>query len=68
MSVTITLNGRRQELPSGSTVRALLEHLALTGQRTAVEINGEIVPRSTHETLVIAPGDRIEIVHAIGGG
>ncbi len=67
-SVTITLNGRRQELPDGLTVRALLERLALTGRRTAVEINGEIVPRSMHETRPLAAGDRIEIVHAIGGG
>jgi len=46
----------------------LLEEMALTGKRLAVEVNLEIVPRSSHMTHMLRAGDRVEIVHAIGGG
>jgi sulfur carrier protein len=42
--------------------------MALAGRRVAVERNGEIVPRSTHAQVVLAEGDRVEIVVAVGGG
>jgi len=42
--------------------------LASAGQRFAVELNEELVPRSTHADRLLADGDRIEVVHAIGGG
>jgi len=50
------------------TVTQLLEVMALTGQRLAVEVNLEIVPRSGHLSRELRPGDRVEVVHAIGGG
>lgn len=64
----IQLNGAAQELSTGLTVAALIEQLALTGRRIAVERNGDIVPRSQHARTALVDGDRIEIVHAIGGG
>lgn len=64
----IQLNGEAQELAPGLTVAALIEQLALVGRRLAVERNGDIVPRSRHAATVLAEGDRVEIVHAIGGG
>lgn len=55
-------------MPARGTVAALLGELGLTGRRIAVERNGEIVPRSRHDTEALAPGDRLEIVVAVGGG
>lgn len=64
----ILLNGESLELPDGATVADLLVRLELTGRRVAVERNLDIVPRSQHTTTALADGDRLEVVHAIGGG
>lgn len=64
----IQLNGEPFELPDGQSVADLLVRLDLTGRRVAVELNLEIVPRSQHATTRLAEGDRVEVVHAIGGG
>lgn len=64
----ITLNGQAEEIPASLTLSQLLEQRKLAGKRVAVERNGEIVPRSAHAQTVLEDGDRIEIVHAIGGG
>jgi len=66
--VEVFVNGEARELPEGMTVTRLLEGMALTGKRLAVEVNLEIVPRSSHMTHMLRAGDRVEIVHAIGGG
>lgn len=65
---TIVVNGDPRPLPSPRTVSGLLAEMALAGRRIAVERNGEIVPRSRHDTEALAPGDRLEIVVAVGGG
>jgi len=64
----IQLNGDAKQLASETTVGELVVALELAGRRIAVEVNEEIVPRSQHEATRIAEGDRVEIVHAIGGG
>lgn len=64
----ILLNGAAHELAEGSTVASLIATLDLAGRRVAVELNGEIAPRSRHASLTLRTGDRVEIVHAIGGG
>jgi sulfur carrier protein len=64
----IILNGDRREFPDMLSASELLHALGLTGKRLALEINREIVPRSTFDSHIIQPDDRIEIVHAIGGG
>ena len=64
----LTVNGKAHECPAGSTVSALLEQLALVGRRVAVERNGDIVPRSQHPVELLAEGDQIEVVVAVGGG
>ena len=46
----------------------LVESLGFAGKRIAVERNGEIVPRSAYAQTMIVPGDRLEIVVAVGGG
>ena len=64
----IHLNGQRQAIQPNSTLSSLLLHEGLAERRVAVEVNGEIIPRGQHPTLRLQHGDRIEIVHALGGG
>ena len=63
----IILNSHQYELENAIYVTELLEQLGLNG-RLAVEINQQIIPRSQFETHQILAGDKIEIVHAVGGG
>jgi len=55
-------------LPSGTSVRALLDHLGLNPGRVAIEYNLEILPKTKWEETRVAPGDRLEIVQFVGGG
>jgi sulfur carrier protein len=64
----IILNGEERALEAPVTVADLLSTLGLTGQRVAVEINREIVPKSAHPSRRLADEDRVEVVRAIGGG
>ncbi len=64
----IYLNGAAKILADNSTLADLVADLGLTGQRIAVELNREIVPRSQHAETALRHGDAVEVVHAIGGG
>lgn len=64
----IVVNGETTAVADQATITQLIEQLGLTGKRIAIEINETIVPRSAHATTVLRSGDRVEIVHAIGGG
>jgi len=64
----IMLNGQSTQIAATATVASLLEHAGLAGRKVAVEVNQEVVPRSRHDTHPLAEGDRVEIIHAIGGG
>lgn len=64
----IQLNGEPRETPTGTSIAQLLLDAGLGERRVAVEVNGEIVPRSAHVTRLLGEGDRVEIVHALGGG
>jgi sulfur carrier protein len=64
----IELNGEPTELSAGATVADLIDQLSLVGKRLAVEVNEDIVPRSQHAEIRLNDGDRVEVVHAIGGG
>lgn len=65
----ILLNGDPVSLPEpDATVAALLASQGLAERRVAVEINGEIVPRGRHGEHRLQAGDKVEIVHALGGG
>lgn len=64
----IFLNGKPHELADQSTVAALIDELQLAGKRLAVELNGEILPRSEYSDMQLSQNDQLEIVHAIGGG
>lgn len=64
----IQVNGDTVEIQEGATLSTLVEQMELGGRRLAVELNLEIVPRSQHGEATLSAGDRVEIVHAIGGG
>lgn len=64
----IAVNGEPTEVPTGTTVRELLVHLGLGDQLVAVERNEQVVPRAEHPATALVEGDRVEVVHFVGGG
>jgi len=64
----IVLNGQPRQLATPTSVLQLLHLEGLAERRVAVEVNGAILPRSQHGSCTLAQGDRVEIVHALGGG
>jgi thiazole synthase len=66
--ITLVLNGEPRRVVPGTSVAALLASLELDAAKVAVERNLEIVPRSTFAQLMLVEGDRLEIVHFVGGG
>ncbi|HXM83803.1 MAG TPA: sulfur carrier protein ThiS [Burkholderiales bacterium] len=64
----ITVNGDAYRFDEPLDVAAMLARLDFKGRKVAVERNGEIVPRSAHGSTLVADGDRLEIVVAVGGG
>jgi thiazole synthase len=64
----ITVNGSVRECAEQSTVATLISELELTGKKIAVELNQEILPYDQYGEYQLKDGDRLEIVHAIGGG
>lgn len=66
--MNVIVNGASHPLTSEATLYDLLGTLGLTEGRIAVELNAEIVPRSRYPATTLREGDKVEIVHAIGGG
>jgi len=64
----IELNGMQRELAEPISIAALLEANGYADRAVAVEINRQIVPKSRHGQHFVRDGDRVEIVHAMGGG
>jgi thiamine biosynthesis protein ThiS len=65
----LVINGEdHHDLPEPLTVLALIAHLALPEKKIAIERNREIVSKSTFKTTELSEGDRLEIIHFIGGG
>ncbi len=64
----IIVNGDAREVRQDCTAADLVQELGLAGRRIAMEVNLEIVPRSSFSEHHLQPGDHVEIVHAIGGG
>ena len=64
----VIVNGVAKNVSDKLSAQQLLQELGIAEQKLALEINQEIVPRSTLTEHIIQPGDRIEIIHAIGGG
>lgn len=67
--MNILINGNIRQFDGEKlTISALLVKLNLTGKRLAIEKNGEIVPRSQFDAVLLNDGDKLEIVGAVGGG
>lgn len=64
----LEINGETREVPERINLRELTEHLSLAPERLAVELNGEVVRRASWTDTLLREGDRIEIVHFVGGG
>ena len=71
MSLKLTINGVGREieaLESPATLAAVVEALTLKSDRIAVELNGEIARRDSWSAAEVRSGDRLEVVHFVGGG
>jgi sulfur carrier protein len=64
----ILVNGEQKSLPGPLSLAQLIEQLGMKGDRVAVELNREIVPRAQWSATELHDGDRLEIVHFVGGG
>jgi len=66
--MTITVNGKPMELPAGLTIDGLLAHLKVRREFTAVALNREVALRAHYAETKLQDGDKVEIVHPMGGG
>ncbi|MDH5425644.1 MAG: sulfur carrier protein ThiS [Gammaproteobacteria bacterium] len=66
--MNIILNGSTRTVANQCTISDLIEQLGLTEKRLAVEVNLDIIPRSQHPHHQLQENDKVEVVHAIGGG
>ena len=70
MTVNVTINGDRRELPAGATVASVIEWFpgAPEGRGVAVAVEGEVVPRAQWPNVELHDGARVEVVVAVQGG
>jgi thiamine biosynthesis protein ThiS len=68
LPMLLHINGEQRDFPDGLTVTALVAQLGMKPDRVAVELNLEIVPRTQWETTTLKSGDKLEVVHFVGGG
>jgi len=66
--VRIFVNSKETETPDGATVQQLIEQLGLGQKRVAVEVNAQLAAKSEWNSVVLKPGDRVEVVSFVGGG
>lgn len=64
----IQVNGEAFEIEQGTSLSSLVALQQLEGKRIAIEVNGELITRSQHQSYRLQAGDQVEIVQAIGGG
>jgi len=64
----IQINGEQEEVSDGLPLSELITRLKLRADQIAVELNHEVLRRSAWEATKLRPGDRVEIVHFVGGG
>ncbi|WP_313434475.1 sulfur carrier protein ThiS [Novosphingobium sp.] len=66
--LSLVVNGEPRRVPAGSSIADLVSSIGLDPKKVAVELNGEIAPRSTLAEVALSDGDVLEIVHFVGGG
>lgn len=64
----VEINGESRDVTASITLAELIKHLALTPERLAIELNKRVVRRADWQQTTISEGDRVEIVHFVGGG
>ena len=64
----IVVNGEARDVPASINLVELVQHLALAPERLAIELNHEVVRRASWPQTPLKEGDRVEIVHFVGGG
>lgn len=64
----IVVNGESREISPSITLQLLLDEFELTGERIAVERNGEIVKKNDYISTILKEGDELEVVRFVGGG
>jgi len=67
-TIRVRLNGKERDVPSGLSVRSLLESLDLHPSLVVVELNREILERDRYGEIPVRSGDTLELVHFVGGG
>ena len=68
MVISVYVNGTKTDISQNTSLPALLNQLEIAGEKVAVERNLEIVPKSLYAETILTDGDRLEVVHFIGGG
>ena len=68
MAMEITVNGEARAVLEGTTLLMLLEKLGLDPKVVAAQVNDAVIPRGAHATVVLHPGDTVELVRFVGGG
>lgn len=68
LPIQIIVNGEPQQLAESTTVSAFINQLELTAGRLAIEYNRDILPRAQWPETILRDGDKLEIVHFVGGG
>ena len=68
VTMTVIVNGEPKNCPDGLTLAQFIDHLGLKGDRVAVELNRQIAARGAWAEKLLREGDRLEIVHFVGGG
>ena len=64
----VQINGEKQEVAEGITLSEFVKQWSLQPERVAIELNRTVVPRREWPTTMLGEGDRLEIVHFVGGG
>lgn len=68
IDMQLVINGQNKDMQSGVTISQMLKELGITGSHIAVALNFQVVPRSSYDQTPLNEGDKVEIVHAVGGG
>ena len=68
LPIQLCVNGAARTVTADCTVAGLIDELGLAGRKIAIAVNHDVVPRSSFDAHVLTPGDRIEILEAVGGG
>jgi len=66
--IQVIVNGAQHRFETPLDVGTMLQKLQMAGKKIAVERNGEIIPKSLHQKTLLADGDQLEVVVAVGGG